>query len=151
MLNLKNPRQDQFDEWCKLKSNLDTKLQPNRYIKEKEIWWCAIGQNIGSEMYGKSQFYSRPVLVIKKLSRGLFSGAPLTTKNKQGNWFVPITFKEINQVVVIAQLRLYDTKRLYRKIGELDDKDFLKVLDAGKDLIFKYSPEKSGAKGKTLI
>ena len=92
-------------------------------------------------MYGKSKPYSRPVLVIKKLSTNLFVGAPLTTSNKQGSWFVSITFQRTKQCVVTAQLKSYDTKRLYNKIGELDEKVFLKVLKQREDLIFKYSPE----------
>ena len=57
-----------FDGWIKVKENVHYYgRMPN--IKEGEIWWCAVGENVGVEINGKSDAFSRPVLVMKKLSR----------------------------------------------------------------------------------
>ena len=67
-----------FDKWNRLKTNLhnDAKLPK---IDEGDIWWCSVGENVGVEINGKSDFFSRPVLVLKKLSRYGFLGIPLTS------------------------------------------------------------------------
>jgi mRNA interferase MazF len=53
--------------WFIQKAELAAKEHHPPYFKNGEIWWCSIGENIGSEMYGKGEFYRRPVLVIRKL------------------------------------------------------------------------------------
>ena len=37
-----------------------------RTIEEGEIWWAAVGENVGVEIDGKNEKYSRPVLVQTK-------------------------------------------------------------------------------------
>jgi mRNA interferase MazF len=52
-----------FNIWNKTKQRIN---QKNNFfkIKEGEIWWCNLGYNIGSEVYGKGNSFLRPVLVI---------------------------------------------------------------------------------------
>ena len=66
-----------FDEWNEVKKNTHG-LRRMPAIKEGEIWWCAIGENVGVEINGKSEVFSRPVLVLKKLSRFGFMGITQT-------------------------------------------------------------------------
>ena len=51
--------QQEFNEWNQLKQKLHNSHRIPR-IKEHEIWWCAVGKNIGVEINGKNQVLSRP-------------------------------------------------------------------------------------------
>ena len=67
-----------FDEWNECKKNRD-KNDIDIYFYEREIWWCAIGVNVGFEQDGKGERFARPVLIIRKFSKNVFLGVPLTT------------------------------------------------------------------------
>ena len=82
-----------YDEWNEIKKKLQAKDRLE-YFKERQIWWSSIGQNLGSETYGKGKTFTRPVLVFKKLSGNAFLGLPMTTKAKFGSWYVTIRHKE---------------------------------------------------------
>lgn len=85
-------------------------------------------------MYGKSDYFTRPVLVYKKLSRYRFMGIPLTSKPHEGSWYVPFVHNGKKQVAVIGQARVMNIKRLLQKIGEADDADIRKIRKAFIDL-----------------
>jgi mRNA interferase MazF len=123
-----------FDDWIILKENIHEKSQKPRFFKERQIWWCALGENIGTETNGKSEFFSRPVLIYKKLSQNTFVGLSMTSKDKSGSWYVPITQHKKETKVVLSQIRVMDEKRLYKLMGELDDKDWQRVVDGFKNL-----------------
>ena len=67
-----------FWEWIELKERLHF-VGNYPPIKEGQIWWCAVGENIGAEINGKNHTFSRPVLIMKKLSQYSFMGIPLTS------------------------------------------------------------------------
>ena len=117
-----------FDGWNELKKELDNK---NSFlpIKEGEVWWCSIGINIGVEMCGKGEKFSRPVVVLKKLSRFGFYGVPLTSQFHDGNWFVEFEFKNKKQYASLAQVRIISTCRLTNRMGTLPMSDYLKIKD----------------------
>lgn len=69
-----------FDKWNAVKKKLQDETRV-RYFRERQVWWCSIGQNLGSESYGKGETFTRPVLVFKKLSGEIFFGV---TAHKQG-------------------------------------------------------------------
>jgi mRNA interferase MazF len=73
-----------FNDWNKKKIKIDANQDFN-HPKEKEIWWCSIGMNVGSEVFGKGHDYTRPVLVINAEGSESFIGIPLTSniKNKK--------------------------------------------------------------------
>lgn len=56
---------DQFDfnAWNERKKKINNHVK-YQHPKPGEIWWCSIGLNIGSEIYGKGWTYARPVIVI---------------------------------------------------------------------------------------
>jgi hypothetical protein len=76
-------------EWCKVKIVLISAPQKSHLFKEREVWWCSIGLNVGDEEFGKGVQFARPVLVFKKLSANLFLGLPLSGQPKEGGWYVP--------------------------------------------------------------
>lgn len=125
-----------YDSWNKVKKNL-TQNTNVPYIKEGRIFWCSVGQNIGTEIYGKGKGYARPVLVYKKLSRLNFIAIPLSTKVRHDNtWYIPFNFAGIDQAAVISQIRVMDVARLLRYVGELPQNDFDKIKAGFKKLYF---------------
>ena len=115
-----------FDSWNIIKKNLQERHSV-KFFKERQIWWCSIGQNLGSESYGKGKTFTRPVLVFKKLSGELFLGLPITSKIKQGTWYVSMRHKGQDMTVLFNQARVFDKKRLVDRFGEVDDADFDKI------------------------
>ena len=41
-----------YDNWNSLKKHL-AKKPADVYCNTREIWWCSVGMNIGTELYGK--------------------------------------------------------------------------------------------------
>lgn len=121
MINLKL-----FDDWNVVKKKLQNKDKV-KFFKEGQVWWCSIGQNLGSETYGKGRTFTRPVLVFKKLSGDVFLGLPMTTKIKSGSWYVTIRHKNKSVTIQLHQARIFDKKRLRDSFGQIDDADFEKI------------------------
>lgn len=130
-----------FQEWITLKEKLRTHDTKPPLFKEGEIWWCGMGENIGVEVSGKNQDFSRPVLVFKKLSKYGFLGIPTSTKIKDGTWYVKIDYQGKNFVVNLSQTKFFSYKRLYNKITTLDSKDFYKTKQAFADLFCSNAPQ----------
>jgi len=128
-----------FHGWHKLKQNLhDRQGTGVPTIKEREVWWCSIGVNVGDEEDGHNELYNRPVLVVRKFNSRIFWGVPLTTKIKESKLYFPIEFKEEKICAMLSHLRLYDTKRLTShksKMGKLPDNQFEAVKAALKELL----------------
>jgi mRNA interferase MazF len=116
-----------FLDWIKIKQRIHEAESVPLYFKEGDIWWCSVGENVGIEMNGKGDTFSRPVFVYRKLSRNGFLGIPLTTKLKQGTWFVQINFQEKEIVANLAQTRVFSTSRMLNKMGTLDEVDADKI------------------------
>lgn len=116
-----------FTEWIGLKEKLDNIESKPPLFKEGEIWWCSIGENIGVEISGKGDLFSRPVVIFKKLSKEVFLGLPMTTKIKKGSWYIDVIHNQTSKTVVLSQVRIFDVKRLSSKLGQLDDNDFNKI------------------------
>ncbi|MBQ8984906.1 type II toxin-antitoxin system PemK/MazF family toxin [Candidatus Saccharibacteria bacterium] len=115
-----------FDGWIELKKSMDS-LGKLPTIDEGDIWWCGVGENVGVEISGKSKRFSRPVMVIKKLSRFGFMGVPLTSQPKTGSWYVNFVFQSKTEAAAICQARVMSVSRLYGKIGRVPESDLEKV------------------------
>lgn len=115
-----------FDEWNLAKGKIHYS-SPIRSITEGEIWWCALGENIGVEINGKNDLFSRPIIILRKFSKLSFLGIPLTSKPHTGSWYVHFKFQNKDQWAALSQARQISTKRLYNKIGKADDNDFRTV------------------------
>ena len=49
-----------FDKWNEVKKELDSFLRLHR-VKEDEVYWCSLGENIGDEESGKGDRHRRPI------------------------------------------------------------------------------------------
>ena len=115
-----------YQKWMGVKANIHNGHRM-RSIKEGEIWWCGVGDNVGVEINGKSNRYSRPVLIFKKFSALGFLAIPLTSQNHVSDWYVSFNFKGKKETAVLSQIRTMSTSRLYEKIGTADKTDMLKI------------------------
>lgn len=117
-----------FDAWNNEKKSINQLNKNKVFFHEREIWRCKVGVNVGFEIDGKKDFL-RPVLILKKLSRDTFIGAPLTKKDKDiikekgietlyfklGEIKDNKTNKPRDDLVSLQQIRIFDKKRLISK------------------------------------
>ena len=119
-----------FLEWIGLKEKLHGAVHKSPLVSEGNMWWIGFGENIGSEINGKSDKFTRPAIILKKLARGFYLVAPTTTQHHEGNWYVKVRHAGIDEYVCLHQIRTVDYRRLYSKIGQIDDADFIKLKRA---------------------
>lgn len=123
-----------FLEWFGLKERLHGTDHKPPFVSEREIWWVSLGENVGSEMNGKSDRFSRPALILKKLAHGFYLIAPTTTQPHEGSWYAHIRFEEQDEYVCLHQIRTIDYRRLHSKLGQIDTNEFKKTKESFKKL-----------------
>ncbi len=118
---------ERFFEWIKLKIKLHSKITQPPHVNEGDLWWICTGENVGREINGKSEKFSRPVIILKKLAHGFYFIIPTTTRLKQGTWYVRFRHNSREMIACLHQARAIDYRRLWSKIGRLDDADFFRI------------------------
>lgn len=108
-----------FDGWNKRKKDIDGGLHCPFY-HEREVWWCDIGINIGSEQDGDTESHRRPVVIVRSLGKDICSVVPLTSSPRQH----PLRFSlgvvaDKNATALLAQIRTVSSRRLVRKIDTI--------------------------------
>ncbi|MBQ6127181.1 type II toxin-antitoxin system PemK/MazF family toxin [Candidatus Saccharibacteria bacterium] len=103
-------------------------------IKDGEIWWLAVGENVGVEINGKSEYFSRPVLIFRKLSYFGFMGVPLSTQKHTGSWYVNFRFQEKDVYAALSQAKAFSSARLYTRLGQIAENDMEKVRNGFRNL-----------------
>lgn len=93
------------------------------HFNEGEIWWCSLGENVGTEINGKGLHFTRPMVILIKLDEKSFIGVPLTSKIKKGSWYFPMPQNE-NGTAIMAQARYVDYKRMDKMISTMDWREF---------------------------
>ncbi len=119
-----------FLEWIGLKEKLHNKENIPPFFKDGEVWWCYFGENVGTEMNGKGNFFTRPVIVLKKYDRYSFLAVPLTTKEKSGTWYFGFIHGGKRQTAVLSQARTTSYKRLKELVGKIDSADYADIKEA---------------------
>ena len=124
-----------FNEWNEVKKRTDNKIIIPK-IRQREIYWANIGENIGFEQNGKGDDFMRPLLIFKKFSNNIFFGIPLSSQSKKvGSFFFEFSFQnDETSTALIVQGKLFDAKRLDRKIGKISIDDFEKLKIKFKEL-----------------
>mgnify|MGYP001575368511 CR=1 FL=1 len=118
-----------FLEWIGLKEKLHNQKHHPPLVSQGDIWWASVGENVGSEINGKNNLFSRPVIILKKLAHGFYFIIPTTTQIKAGTWYVKFRQQEKEMIACLHQARAIDYRRLSSKLGTLDDEDFIRVKD----------------------
>ena len=57
-----------FLAWIGLKERLHSATPVPPLVSEGDIWWASLGENVGSEINGKSSLFSRPVVILLRRS-----------------------------------------------------------------------------------
>jgi mRNA-degrading endonuclease toxin of MazEF toxin-antitoxin module len=121
-------------EWLKIKTILIDAPQKNHFFKEREVWWCSIGLNIGDEEFGKGPQFLRPVLIFKKFSGNSFLGLPLTGTIKEGSWYAPSTVLGKTGSVMLNQARMFDGRRLVSRMTVVTQNEFKAIQTKFREL-----------------
>ena len=119
----------EITKWNIVKMQLELHgRQPNP--AQGEIWWAGVGRNLGTEMNGKNNRFARPILIYKKLSRYSFMAIPLTSKEHEGTWYVKFFQNGISETAMLHQAKTMSVKRLYSRIGKIDEDDMVRIRRA---------------------
>ncbi len=126
--------QKDFDNWNERKKDIHNNGEIKLY-HTRELWWCSLGVNVGSEQDGSGEKYDRPVLILKGISKQTCIILPLTSSPEKHKMRIQIgKVQEKEASVMISQIRIIDTKRLIYKIGFLDKIIFNSITKTIKDL-----------------
>jgi mRNA interferase MazF len=125
-----------FDGWNKVKKK--TNAEHPRLYTVREIWWCKLGVNIGTEQDGKGEWYDRPCVIMRGFGPDACLVIPLTTSAREHTLRVSIGLVEGQEARAnLSQIRVVDTRRLTRKVGFLEKKVFLKLRKAARGLLWR--------------
>jgi mRNA-degrading endonuclease toxin of MazEF toxin-antitoxin module len=122
--------QKDFDRWNRHKKQLDSGAK-RPFYHPREIWWCSVGVNVGNEIDGTGKEHDRPVLVLRPFNAETFFGVALVGHARAGRFYFPLgTVNDREAVANLSQARLFDTKRLIRKLATLDERTYRQVTKA---------------------
>lgn len=130
-----------FDKWNMRKKEVQKNVFAD-FVHPREVWWCAVGINVGVETDGKHDNFERPVLVLRKFSKDAVLIVPLATHIKDNPYYFTYTHDGKRFAAIISQIRLISTKRLIRKIFSMDGNTFDAITEAIAGIISKRLPQK---------
>src|SRR5438045_3599473 len=109
-----------FDQWniVKKKLNADGK-QVN--IRAGEVRWVSCGVNVGSEIDGKGDSFTRPALILHVIGRALAFIIPLSTSMKQVAGYIPFEFQNKQISLCVHQARVISQIRVLARKGRISD------------------------------
>ena len=123
-----------FDTWNGYKKGLHSRPDAP-FCHERELWWCALGVNVGFEQDGSGDEYRRPILILKGFSKQTCFVVPLTTATDTHALRPSVGLVDGKEArALLSQIRVIDTKRLVRKIGYLHKDIFARMRKTAKDL-----------------
>ena len=129
--------QKDFKKWHSKKEKLDG-TESRTLFQEREVWWCAIGANIGYEQDGGKKDFERPVVIVKKFNLDACLVIPLTARPKKGIYYFSVgLIEEREAVAVLSQIRFVDRRRFANKICTIEEGTFHALI---KEFIKKCLP-----------
>jgi mRNA-degrading endonuclease toxin of MazEF toxin-antitoxin module len=125
-----------YRDWTKVKIVINDRLSRPKGFKKKDIWVCALGENIGHENDGKGKWFTRPVLILRTYSNLTCHIVPLSTTSKRGYFYCEFDgHTGQTSVALLSQTRTIDSARLVRKIGRVGEADFNKIKERLKGIL----------------
>jgi len=118
-----------FDRWNEEKKRVHSQAR-KFYAHPRDIWWCAMGVNVGAEVDGKNDNFERPVLVIRVYNTETFLALPITSIKKKDKFHCPIKVRIGTVWVKLTQARVISTYRLLRKLDVLSEGEFRMVRES---------------------
>jgi mRNA interferase MazF len=129
-----------YDGWNIRKQYINAANRKRIIFSEGEIWFCAVGINIGFEQDGSGEKFLRPVVVAKKISKDQFIGIPLTGTVRSGNEYFPLVNERGSRTALLAQIRFFDTKRLIYFSKKMNSESFAALRQKLESLIKNSNP-----------
>jgi len=129
--------QKDYSVWMPLKTKIHNSESRPGGFREREIWICSIGENIGFEEDGKGYDFARPVLILKVFNRNFCHIVPLSTTDKRGKFYYPFDGKTgKTSVALLSQSKPIDSTGLSRKLGVMEEKEFAEIKQLIKNILF---------------
>lgn len=129
--------EEKYDNWNKLKKKINN-TEKDINFHEREIWYISMWENIWFEQNWKWENFLRPVLVYKKFNKQLFYWVPLTSKNKNSKFYYNFEFKKwITSSAILSQMKLFDSKRLFRRYWMISKSFYSELTKKIKKLLFE--------------
>ena len=124
-----------YNEWNDLKQRINFSNRTIHYPKVREIWWINIGLNVGSEIYGKTDQYTRPVLIIR-IQGNVCICLPISSKIKKGKFkFKIYTYDFRCHCIILDQIRVFDRKRFIKRKYTISKNKFKRIIGKFKNMI----------------
>jgi len=125
----------EFDNWNEKKKKMHNRADAP-FFHERELWWCALGVNVGFEQNGNGEEYLRPAVILKGMSGQTCFVIPLTTSASEHHLRPSVGIIDGEEArALLSQMRLIDSKRLAKKIGYLNKEIFEQIRKAIKDIL----------------
>ena len=122
-----------FDKWNEEKKRAHA--EEARLYTVREVWWCRLGVNIGSEQDGSGRLFLRPVVIVRGLGPDTCLVIPLTTSPSQHPLRIPVGEIQGEKAnALLSQIRVVDTRRLIEKVGFLEKEIFGRLRKAARTL-----------------
>lgn len=115
-----------FDQWNNFKKELNDKEKSHK-VRPGEIRWCSFGVNVGSEIDGKGNSFTRPVIIISIAGPDLALVVPCSTKLHNRAGYMQFHAKNKQISACIHQMKIISTKRIYDRIEKISDPILLSI------------------------
>ncbi len=123
----------EFNRWNGVKQMIEKRHTRVTSFRERDVWWCSLGVNVGNEEDGKNNLFERPVLVMKKFNNHTAWILPMSTKMKVNQFY----FHMEKESVLLSQLRFVSARRFNRFVKRISTYEFQLIRGHLTDLI-KY-------------
>lgn len=111
----------EFDSWNQIKKSVNDKEKPHK-VRHREVRWCSLGVNVGSEIDGKGETFTRPVIVVSIVGPDLAFVIPCSTKLHDRPGYLQIKLKNKTVSACLHQAKTISTKRIYDRIQKISQK-----------------------------
>ncbi len=121
-----------FSNWSKNKIPINDGVS-NNLARPREVRWAAIGVNVGSEIDGKNENFTRPVYIVSNAGADTCLVIPMSSKLKDipGYYKIEIGGKEVS--MCIHQIKVISKKRIFDRIENLSSKKHLEIVSKIRD------------------
>ncbi|MBI5358888.1 type II toxin-antitoxin system PemK/MazF family toxin [Candidatus Amesbacteria bacterium] len=109
-----------FDKWNKVKKRVNQEERKIN-IRQGEIRWIAFGVNVGSEIDGKGETFTRPGLILHVIGSHLALVIPMSTKVKEIAGYIPFEWDKKITALCIHQIKIISQKRILSRKGRISE------------------------------
>lgn len=110
-----------FDKWNAVKKRIHTDARQVN-IRAGEVRWVSCGVNVGSEIDGKSESFTRPFLIIHVIGFALALVVPFSTKVKKVAGYTAFDFQGRQSALCIHQVRVISQRRILARKGRISER-----------------------------